>query len=398
MDFLLKYLMIQRHLGAYINKIKNKFPIISITGPRQSGKTTLAKSLFPEYNYFNLENPDERMEVEEDIRGFLNNYARAGIIIDEAQNVPDLFSYLQTFVDKSNNMGKIILSGSQNFLLMEKISQTLAGRTGIVNLFPFSLSELKNTEFWKNNVYDFLFTGMYPALYDRDIAPGDYYPVYIQTYIERDVRSLKNIGDLNIFRRFLQLCAGRVGQILNYSSIANDLGIDHKTVKSWISVLEASYIIFLLNPHYNNLNKRVIKQSKLYFYDTGLAASLLRIRSKDALYSFNLRGNLFENFIIAEYFKSTLHSGSQPDAFFFRDRTGNEVDLIIDKPPELIPIEIKSGETITNDFFKGLIKYQSLSTINPEKCFLIYSGDKSGKRKYGNILSWNQLEKINSLF
>lgn len=390
--------MIQRHLGAYINKIKNKFPIISITGPRQSGKTTLAKSLFPEYNYFNLENPDERMEVEEDIRGFLNNYARAGIIIDEAQNVPDLFSYLQTFVDKSNNMGKIILSGSQNFLLMEKISQTLAGRTGIVNLFPFSLSELKNTEFWKNNVYDFLFTGMYPALYDRDIAPGDYYPVYIQTYIERDVRSLKNIGDLNIFRRFLQLCAGRVGQILNYSSIANDLGIDHKTVKSWISVLEASYIIFLLNPHYNNLNKRVIKQSKLYFYDTGLAASLLRIRSKDALYSFNLRGNLFENFIIAEYFKSTLHSGSQPDAFFFRDRTGNEVDLIIDKPPELIPIEIKSGETITNDFFKGLIKYQSLSTINPEKCFLIYSGDKSGKRKYGNILSWNQLEKINSLF
>ncbi|MCK5199951.1 MAG: ATP-binding protein [Spirochaetales bacterium] len=398
MDFLLKYLMIQRHLGAYINKIKNKFPIISITGPRQSGKTTLAKSLFPEYNYFNLENPDERMEVEEDIRGFLNNYARAGIIIDEAQNVPDLFSYLQPFVDKSNNMGKIILSGSQNFLLMEKISQTLAGRTGIVNLFPFSLSELKNTEFWKNNVYDFLFTGMYPALYDRDIAPGDYYPVYIQTYIERDVRSLKNIGDLNIFRRFLQLCAGRVGQILNYSSIANDLGIDHKTVKSWISVLEASYIIFLLNPHYNNLNKRVIKQSKLYFYDTGLAASLLRIRSKDALYSFNLRGNLFENFIIAEYFKSTLHSGSQPDAFFFRDRTGNEVDLIIDKPPELIPIEIKSGETITNDFFKGLIKYQSLSTINPEKCFLIYSGDKSGKRKYGNILSWNQLEKINSLF
>ncbi|RKX84237.1 MAG: AAA family ATPase [Spirochaetes bacterium] len=390
--------MIQRQIGVYIQKIINKFPIISITGPRQSGKTTLARTLFPKYTYFNLENPDERMEVQEDILGFLNHYAKSGIIIDEAQNVPTLFSFLQAFVDKSNNMGKIILSGSQNFLLMEKISQTLAGRVGIVNLFPFSLSELRDTKYWKNDVYDFIFKGMYPALYDRDIEPGDYYPGYIQTYIERDVRSLKNIGNLNIFRRFLQLCAGRVGQILNYSSIANDLGIDHKTVKSWISVLEASFIIFLLNPHYENLNKRVIKQSKLYFYDTGLAASLLRIRSKEALYSFNLRGNLFENFIIAEYYKSTLHSGNQPDAFFYRDKTGNEVDLIIDKPPKLIPIEIKSGETIGSDFFKGLIKYQSLSGITPKECFLIYSGNKSGKRKHANILSWNHLEKINSLF
>lgn len=390
--------MIQRQLGSYIHKIKSKFPIISITGPRQSGKTTLAKTMFPEYNYFNLENPDERMELEDDIRGFLNNYVGPGIIIDEAQNVPDLFSYLQAFVDELNDMGKIILSGSQNFLLMEKISQTLAGRVGIVNLFPFSLSELKDTEYWKNDVFDFLFTGMYPALYDRGIEPGDYYPGYIQTYIERDVRNLKNIGNLRIFRKFLQLCAGRVGLILNYSSIANDLGIDHKTVKSWISVLEASYIIFLLNPHYNNFNKRVIKQSKLYFYDTGLAVSLLRIRSRDSLYSFNLRGNLFENFIIAEYYKSTLHSGNQPDAFFYRDKTGNEVDLIIDKPPELIPIEIKSGETISNESFKGLIKYQSFSNTSPEKCFLIYSGSKSGKRKHANILSWDNLEKINSLF
>ncbi len=242
------------------------------------------------------------------------------------------------------------------------------------------------------------FIGMYPALYDRHITPDDYYPSYIQTYIERDVRNLKNIGDLNTFRRFLQLCAGRVGQILNYSSIAHDLGIDHKTVKSWISVLEASYIIFLLNPHHRNFNKRVIKQSKLYFYDTGLAASLLRIRSREALSSFYLRGNLFENFIIAEYCKSALHSGTQPDAFFFRDSTGNEVDLIIDKTPELIPIEIKSGETITPEFFKGLIKYQSLSKTSPEKCFLIYPGKKSGKRKHANVLSWIHLEKLKSVF
>ena len=354
--------------------------------------------LFPEYTYINLENPDERMAVQEDIRGFLNQYARSGILIDEAQNVPDLFSYLQTFVDESNAMGKIILSGSQNFLLTGKITQTLAGRTGIVNLFPLSLAELKNTEYWKSDIFDFLYTGMYPALYDRHITPDDYYPSYIQTYIERDVRNLKNIGDLNTFRRFLQLCAGRVGQILNYSSIAHDLGIDHKTVKSWISVLEASYIIFLLNPHHRNFNKRVIKQSKLYFYDTGLAASLLRIRSREALSSFYLRGNLFENFIIAEYCKSALHSGTQPDAFFFRDSTGNEVDLIIDKTPELIPIEIKSGETITPEFFKGLIKYQSLSKTSPEKCFLIYPGKKSGKRKHANVLSWIHLEKLKSVF
>ncbi|MAG13469.1 MAG: AAA family ATPase [Spirochaetales bacterium] len=390
--------MIRRQLSSYIHKIKTKFPILSISGPRQSGKTTLAKAIFPEYNYINLENPDERLEVQEDTRGFLNHYAKDGVIIDEAQNLPELFSYLQTFVDESRAMGKIILSGSQNFLLMEKISQTLAGRTGIVNLFPFALEELKKTEYWKNDVLDFLFSGMYPAIYDRGIDPEDYYPGYTQTYLERDVRSLRNIGDLNIFRRFLQLCAGRVGQILNYSSIANDLGIDHKTVKSWISVLEASYIIFLLYPHYKNFNKRIIKQPKLYFYDTGLATSLLRNRNKESFFSFHLKGNLFENFIIAEYCKSALHSGTQPDAYFFRDSTGNEVDLIIDKTPNLIPIEIKSGETITNDSFKGLLKYRALSNISSEKTFLIYAGGKSGQRKHAYILSWSHLEKLDFVF
>ena len=386
--------MIKRQLGAYIQKLRSKFPIISITGPRQSGKTTLARMIFTEYKYINLENPDDRQELQEDVRGFLNRYAGDGIIIDEAQNVPELFSYLQGFADSLSDMGKIILSGSQNFLLMEKISQTLAGRVGIVNLFPFSLGELKNTDYWMDDVFDFLITGMYPALYDRSITPQDYYPGYIQTYLERDVRSLKNIGDLNTFRRFLQLCAGRIGQILNYSSLANDLGIDHKTVKSWISVLEASYIIFLLNPHYKNFNKRIIKQPKLYFYDTGLAASLLRLRSKDSLYSFHLKGNLFENFIISEYVKSTIHSGYQPDAYFFRDSTGNEVDLIIDRVPDLISVEIKSGSTISNEFFKGLIKYQSISDTGPEKSYLIYSGDKSGPRKHAQVLSWKNIEKL----
>ncbi len=386
--------MIQRRLSDYILTLKNQFPVISVSGPRQSGKTTLLKSLFGAYTYINLENPEDRLEVEDDIKGFLNRFAHNGLVIDEAQNIPELFSYLQIFVDNSGEMGKIVLSGSQNFLLMEKISQTLAGRVGLVNLFPFSLEELKTSNYWKDDVYDFIFQGFYPALYDRNIAPGDYYPGYIQSYVERDVRSLKNIGNLNTFHRFLQLIAGRTGQILNYSSIANDLGIDHKTVRSWISILETSFIVFLLNPHYRNFNKRVIKQPKLYFYDTGLAVSLLRIRSKEALYLSHFRGNLFENFVIAEYYKSMLHSGLQPDAFFFRDRSGNEVDLIIDKPPDLYPVEIKSGETITPDFFKGLIKYQDISGVKAQSSFLVYAGCKSIQRKHAYVLSWKELDTL----
>jgi len=386
--------VIKRQLSGYILDLKKKFPIISVSGPRQSGKTTLIRSLFKNYKYINLENPDERFEVQEDITGFLNRYAGDGLVIDEAQNIPEIFSYLQPFVDNSGEMGKIVLSGSQNFLLMERITQTLAGRAGMVNLFPFTLEELKTTKYWSDDIYDFMLSGFYPALYDRGIEPAQYYPGYIQSYIERDVRSLKNIGNLNTFHRFLQLAAGRIGQILNYSSIANDLGMDHKTVKAWISILEASYIIFLLNPHYKNFNKRVIKQPKLYFYDTGLAAALLRIRSKDALYLSHLRGSLFENFIIAEYHKSMFHSGLQPDAFYFRDKSGNEVDMIIDRPPNLFPVEIKSGETVTKDFFKGLVKYQVLSGALPEHSFLVYSGSKSVKRKYAHLLSWKEMEAL----
>jgi len=350
--------------------------------------------LFPHYAYVNAENLDDRLALEEDPRGFLAQYGDSGIVIDEAQRVPAIFSYLQPFVDDTRVMGKIILSGSQNFLLMEKITQSLAGRVGLVNLFPFTLEELKPTRYWYEDVTYYLFSGMYPAIYDRGIEPVDYYPNYLQTYVERDVRSIKNIGDLNTFSRFLQLCAARVGQVLNYSSIANDLGIDHKTAKSWISVLEASYIIFLLNPHFKNYNKRVIKQPKLYFYDTGLATSLLRIRRKEDLYSFYLKGNLFENFIISEYVKNSFHAGRQPDAFFFRDSSGNEIDLIIDRSGFPIPVEIKSGATINQEFFKGLQKYQELSNVLPEESFLVYSGDISVKRKYAQVLSWKDLGRL----
>lgn len=386
--------MVERTIKKYILRLIDKFPIISLSGPRQSGKTTLLRNLFPDYYYINLENLDERALLQEDIRGFLDNYSEKGLIIDEAQRLPELFSYLQGIVDESGIMGKIILSGSQNFLLMEKITQSLAGRVGLVNLMPFTISELKPTKYWKNNHLELMYKGMYPAVYDRNIDPGVYYPNYLQTYIERDVRNLKNIGDLNLFRKFLQLCAGRIGQILNYTSLGNDLGIDHKTVKSWISVLEASYIIFLLSPHYANFNKRIIKQPKLYFYDTGLASSLLRVRSENELFSFHLKGNLFENFIISEYYKMRLHSGLQPDAYFFRDKTGNEVDLIIDRASGLVPVEIKAGKTIASAFFNGLNNYQKISKVSPDDSYLVFSGDSSIKRKYANVLSWKDIETL----
>lgn len=387
-------IMINRSIGNYIFKLAEKFPIISVSGPRQSGKTTLLKSLFTQYKYVNLENLDERALVAEDIRGFLRQHADAGIVIDEAQRLPELFSYLQGFVDDSRKMGRIIISGSQNFLLMESISQSLAGRVGLVNLMPFTISELENTEHWQKDPFKFIFKGMYPAVYDRNIEPLDYYPNYLLTYIERDVRNLKNISDLNLFRRFLQLCAGRAGQVINYTSMGNDLGIDHKTVKAWVSVLEASFIIFLLNPHYKNFSKRIIKQPKLYFYDTGVAATLLNLKSSDELFSHYMKGNLFENFIISEYLKLRLHSGLRSDAWFFRDKTGNEIDLIIDRPEGLIPVEIKAGMTISTDFFKGLIKYREISGVPTDSSYLIYSGEDSQQRKDAWVLSWKDLKKL----
>lgn len=386
--------MIERILSKKIVSMIKGFPVITLTGPRQSGKTTLVRRLFSNFEYINLENLNDLHAVQEDPIRFLKTYSSTGVIIDEAQKFPELFSYLQVIVDESKQMGKFILTGSQNFLLLEKITQSLAGRVAVCHLMPFGLPELEQAGLTPENLDNLLFSGSYPVLYDRDIEPQDYYPSYIQTYIERDVRSMKNIGNLSIFQRFIKLCAGRTGQLINFSSIGNDVGINHKTVISWISILEASFIIFLLKPHHKNFNKRVVKQAKLYFFDTGLLCSLLDIQSPAQLNSHYLRGHIFESFIVSEYIKMRHHAGLVPNAYFWRDNTGHEIDLLLEEGERLKAVEIKSGETIHPDFFNGLDYFRNLSMLPIEDLFLIYGGLQNYQRTVANVLSWKNIGKL----
>ena len=386
--------VVPRTLAPTIQRLLTKYPVLFVTGPRQSGKTTLLKELLPHYAYVNLEFPDERERVREDMRLFLIENGDNGVIIDEVQRLPELFSYLQGFVDEREEMGRFVLSGSQNYLLMEGVAQSLSGRVGLLNLFPFTIEELADTPYRYNDPFHYINRGMYPAAYDRDISPTDFYPGYVRTYIERDVRTLKNIGDLDRFHRFLQLCAGRVGQVLNFSSLANDLGIDHKTAKAWLSVLQAGYIVFLLAPHHRNFNKRVIKQSKLYFYDAGLAAFLTGIRERRELDTFYLRGALFENFIVSEYVKGMHHRGLEPDAWFFRDSTGNEVDLIVERADDVRAVEIKAGRTVSGDSFRALERYRDWSGLPRDHAYLVYAGDETVQRKIARLLSWRELHTL----
>ena len=380
--------MIPRSLGEKIKALVKVFPVISLTGPRQSGKTTLVQALFPGYAYANLENIDEREAAEEDPIRFLRVHDRTGLIIDEAQKVPALFSYLQGIVDASGEMGKFILTGSQNFLLIEKITQSLAGRAAICHLMPFGIPELDGTGLLPDNLDRYIFYGGYPVLYDRKVAPTDYFPSYVQTYIDRDVRSIKNIGDLSTFRRFVKLCAGRVGQLLNLSSLGNELGINYKTVRSWISILEASFLVYSLRPHFKSFNKRLVKSPKLYFLDTGLLCYLLRIRNPDDLRIHAARGAVFETWVLSELLKNYFNCGLEPDVYFWRDSTGHEVDLLIDRGTELIPVEIKSGETIGSDFFRGLDYWRSLPGQSRCPAAMIYGGKTSFTRKNVAITSW----------
>ena len=387
-------MMISRILQTHINNMAKVFPVVAVTGPRQSGKTTLVKATFPDYAYVNLENLDDRSSAVEDPRLFLKYHGRQGVIIDEAQKVPELFSYLQQIADETEKMGNYIITGSQNFLLMEKVSQSLAGRVSINNLLPFSINEFSEETILNKDLDLILYTGMYPAIYDRKILPENYYPSYLQTYLERDVRSLKNIANLNLFQRFLQLCAGRTGQLLNLSNIGNELGIDGKTVRSWLSILEASFIIFLLPPYFNNFKKRIIKHPKLYFYDTGLVCSLLGLKSSEQLVNHYLRGALFENFVIGEYLKMKRHQGLNPNIYFWQDNSGNEVDMLIDDGGSLSAVEIKSGATINQDFFRNLIKFQKFSGTTAENSYLVYGGERSMPRKNGQVLSWRDLSQL----
>lgn len=382
--------MIERMIKAKLLKLISQYPIVTLTGPRQSGKSTLLRTSFPDYQYVSLEDPDMRLFASEDPRGFLTTYPDK-TIIDEVQRVPDLFSYLQTHVDKKNKEGMYLLAGSHNFLLMESINQSLAGRTAILRLLPFSHKEMKAGRILPESIDEEIYKGAYPRLYDKNIAPTDYYPFYIQTYVERDVRFIKNIGDLSKFIRFIKLCAGRIGQLLNLSGLANECGISVSTATAWMSLLEASYITYLLKPDYNNYAKRLVKSPKLYFYDTGLACSLLEIKSVEQVSTHFLRGGLFENLVINEFVKESLNKGEEPNLTFWRDSTGNEVDLLQMVQGKQNAYEIKSGATYSSDYFKGISKWAKLSGATPEQCFAIYLGDKSIKTSQGEVLMWSTI-------
>ena len=380
--------MISRHLSEILTSIIKKMPVITLTGPRQSGKTTLVKQCFSDFNYINLEETDKKELALTDPRLFFEIY-KGNLIIDEAQNVPDIFSWVQVIVDSEKSDRKFILTGSQNFLLLERISQSLAVRTAILHLFPFSMEELKNTPFDLKDYKDFIFKGFYPRLYEHDLNPVRWLDDYLLSIIERDVRTIINIGDLIQFQRFVRICAGRIGQLVNFSQIGNELGLSYHTVQKWLSVLEASFIVYRLQPWFSNYNKRIIKTSKLYFYDTGLASNLLGIKSSDELDIHFMRGSLFENLIISELAKAFYNAGQRPSLYFWRDNSGNEIDCLIESGQKLIPVEIKSGTTISGDWLKGIRFFQKLTgNVNPENSFLIYGGLENQIQPDCNVVSW----------
>ncbi len=381
--------MIDRHLSQELVKHAQKMPIIAVMGPRQSGKATLVKQIWKDYQYLNLENLDTRLYAQNDPRGFLAQY-HSGVIIDEAQNVPELFSYLQAHVDQGNSKEPYILTGSQNFLLMERISQSLAGRVSINTLLPFSMTELADSSYCPEHFESYLYQGFYPRIYDKKLDPQKWLGSYIQTYVERDVRKLINVGDLSIFQAFVRMLAARIGQLINFTSISNELGVSYQTIKRWISVLEAGYIIFLLPPYYKNFNKRLVKTPKLYFYDSGLAAYLLGIESEAQIHNHYLKGALFEGMIIVEIKKQLLNDGKQTPLYFLRDKTGHEVDCIVESSGSLKLVEIKSGKTVRDDMFRGSTFWKGAISTDNVQNFIVYGGEEIQNRSNGKVLPWNR--------
>lgn len=382
---------VNRKIIEQLKIYKTKYPILALTGPRQSGKTTLLKELFHDYTYISLENPDLRAFAENDPNGFFEKYNQF-CIFDEVQRVPQLFSYLQTIVDEKKIMGQFILSGSQNFHLMKNITQSLAGRVALFKLLPFDFGELHSADLMEDDYTKAMLKGFYPAIYDRSIPSQVFYSNYIQTYVERDITELVNIRDMRTFRVFLSLCASRAGQLLNLNSLANECGITQPTVKAWISLLESSYIIFLLQPYHKNFDKRVIKSPKIYFYDTGLLCHLLKIKDTDQIKFNSYKGNLFENMVVGEYVKQNFHQNKMEELWFWRDSNGHEVDLIRQDDDLLNVIEIKSTKTVTTDLFKEITYFENLAKDEIKSKSLVYAGDDNQKRTNVNVLSWNQMK------
>ncbi len=384
--------MITRQILPPIRDQIGKYSVIMITGPRQSGKTTLIRKHFPDLPYLSLEHPDTRQQLQADPKALFRQYGHR-LILDEVQRLPILLSYIQGIVDEDRD-SLFILSGSQNYLMMEGAGQTLAGRVALFYLLPLSYTELNSAGYHDVSINELIWKGGYPRIYDRKVDVNAFYQSYLETYVQRDVRLIRNVGNLNVFNQFLAVCATFAGQELNRNALASAAGVSHTTVGNWLSILEASYIIYHVSPYYRNFKKRLIKSPRLYFYDTGLACALLRIRSADALQNYYQRGALFENWVVTELAKAYYNAGDRPPFYYWRDSNQREIDLLLDLGIAIRPIEIKSGSTYRDDFFKHLSWFTELSPIPIETPTVIYGGDQDWEAAYGKLLSWR---RVNSL-
>lgn len=378
--------LISRELAPQIDYYLTRFPIVSVMGPRQCGKTTLLRELLPHYRYVSLEEPAVRGYALSDPRGFLQTYA-APCIIDEAPRAPQLFSYLQTKVDLAGEMGAYILSGSHNFLLLQSVSQSLAGRAAVLTLAPLSIAELKGAGLLPEDNEEIMLRGGYPALYDRGISPEEFFPGYLQTYVERDVRLLRNIPDADLFMRFVRLCATRAGQTVNHAALAQEAAVAVTTVRAWLAVLRQSCLIFTLQPYLNNYSKRIVKSPKLYFCDTALLCHLLGIVNVSQLREHPLLGAIFENLVVADYLKSRWFAGKDDQAYFWRDSNGNEVDLLAAEAGKLYACEIKSSLTRDQKYLKGVQKFAALAKLPTEALYCIYGGSLNTNGTMGSFVS-----------
>ena len=385
-------MLVKREISSHIRKLAKQLPVVTITGPRQSGKTTVAKEVFKNKPYLNLEIPDIREFAITDPRGFLSDIPK-GAIIDEIQRAPNLTSYIQGIVDEKKVNGMFILTGSQQLAVSNTISQSLAGRTALVKLLPFSLQEVTKN-YKKPELNDLLYSGFYPRIYEQKLDPTQTMADYFETYVERDLRQLAQIKNLNLFQKFVKLCAGRAGQILNLHNLASDVGVSHTTAREWITLLEASYVVFLLQPYHTNINKRLIKSPKLYFYDVGLVSYLLGIENKNQVATHPLRGHLFENMIVVELLKNRYNKGMSNNLNFYRDSNGNEVDILYATENKIFPIEVKAGETFTSDYLKGINSFNKNFPNLSKDGAVIYAGKLNQTRNKIKIWNYSKLKNL----